>query len=297
MSSEAERTDRPPVGLGWLWLLWRKVITIPRREADARMEEALADRGGRGALDRKVVIVLVTTALCLTFLEYVGMSNRWRDAAALADTLGFPGLHDWLHATMGSSQDARINRLTWWGIGCFVAYFVIPVFVIRVVLREKLSDYGLRAGDAFRDGWIYAVFFAVMIPILWIVSLDPHFQEQYPFWRPGPGEGLWPHFYRWQFLYLLQFFALEFFFRGFMVHGLKDRMGFQAVLVMMVPYCMIHFGKPMAETIGAIIAGIALGALSLKNRSIWMGVVIHCAVALSMDLLSLWRTGHLGSWG
>ena len=60
-----------------------------------------------------------------------------------------------------------------------------------------------------------------------------------------------------------------------------------------VPYCMIHYGKPMPETFSAIGAGIVLGLMSLKTRSIWLGAVLHVAVALSMDLLALWHKGLL----
>ena len=42
---------------------------------------------------------------------------------------------------------------------------------------------------------------------------------------------------------------LEFFFRGFILHGTKQRFGFYAIFVMIIPYCMIHFGKPIVETI------------------------------------------------
>jgi membrane protease YdiL (CAAX protease family) len=63
---------------------------------------------------------------------------------------------------------------------------------------------------------------------------------------------------------------------------------------MTVPYCMIHFGKPMAETLAAIVAGIILGLMSLKTRSIWFGACLHVAVAMSMDFLSLWHKGMLG---
>ena len=75
--------------------------------------------------------------------------------------------------------------------------------------------------------------------------------------------------------------------------GLRHRFGFYAIFAMMVPYCMIHFGKPMPETFAAIIAGIVLGFMSLKTRSIWLGAAIHVAVALGMDFLSLWHNGLL----
>ena len=43
-----------------------------------------------------------------------------------------------------------------------------------------------------------------------------------------------------------------------MVHGTRERLGALSVFAMMVPYCMIHFGKPMPETVGAVIANFGL---------------------------------------
>jgi membrane protease YdiL (CAAX protease family) len=57
---------------------------------------------------------------------------------------------------------------------------------------------------------------------------------------------------------------------------------------------MIHFSKPLAECLGSILAGIALGTVALRTGSIWGGVLVHCLVAWSMDLLALYRTGQLG---
>ena len=135
---------------------------------------------------------------------------------------------------------------------------------------------------------------AVMIPIVVVVSATEGFQATYPFYKPLREEPLWPRFWIWEIAYFMQFVGLEFFFRGFLLHGVKRRFGAYAIFVMMVPYCMIHFGKPMPETLAAILAGIILGFMSLKTRSIWMGVALHVSVALSMDLCSLWRAGRFG---
>ena len=91
----------------------------------------------------------------------------------------------------------------------------------------------------------------------------------------------------WELLYAAQFLSLEFFFRGFLLHGLRRALGANAIFVMLVPYCMIHYGKPMPETIGAIGAGLILGTLAMRTRSIWGGVMIHVGVAVSMDMLAL----------
>jgi len=70
-------------------------------------------------------------------------------------------------------------------------------------------------------------------------------------------------------------------------------MGSQAIFAMVVPYVMIHFGKPMPETFAAILAGIFLGTLAMKTRSIWAGFLIHVSVAVSMDVAALLQTGGL----
>jgi len=52
--------------------------------------------------------------------------------------------------------------------------------------------------------------------------------------------------------------------------------------------------QQLTETFAAIAAGIILGLMSVKTRSIWFGVCLHVAVAMSMDFLALW---HKGMWG
>jgi membrane protease YdiL (CAAX protease family) len=62
---------------------------------------------------------------------------------------------------------------------------------------------------------------------------------------------------------------------------------------MAVPYCMIHYGKPYLETHGAIVAGVVLGSLAMRTRSIYAGFLVHVTVAFAMDFLSLMRRGAL----
>jgi membrane protease YdiL (CAAX protease family) len=97
----------------------------------------------------------------------------------------------------------------------------------------------------------------------------------------------------WWGLYALQFVALEFFFRGFLVHGLVPRFGWLAVPVMVVPYNMLHYGKPMPEALAAIVGGFVLGTLAIRTRSIWWGAALHISIAATMDLLALWHAGRL----
>ena len=227
-----------------------------------------------GTFDKKIIVITVLVALALTMNKY------------LPDILQSSAL--WKKITP-FSENPQLSDLACWIFILCTFYFVVPVVTIKIFFKEDLADYGLRWQGAFKNYWLYIVMLCVMVPLVAFFSTTQSFQAKYPFYDLAEGEKLWPYFWIWEALYFLQFFALEFFFRGFMVHGLKRRFGFYSVFVMTIPYCMIHFGKPLPETIAAIAAGIVLGTLSLKSRSILLGVAIHYSVGLMMDLAALWQ--------
>lgn len=267
----------------------------PLRETfDRAQHEALRQAVESPAVDWKVIGVLLTTAVTLTLQEYVFRSGNLDQLLRLAETLGAGRLALWVRELIVTPQDRRLAELLFWACGSLVTYVVIPGLVVKLAFRERIRDYGLKVRGIGPSSWVYLVMFAVMIGPLAYFSTTAAFQAKYPFYNPAPGEPLWPRLWVWECFYVVQFFALEFFFRGFMVQGLRRRFGFYAIFVMMVPYCMIHFGKPMPETCGAIGAGIVLGFMSLKTRSIWLGAGLHVAVAMTMDFLALWHKGLLG---
>ena len=92
-------------------------------------------------------------------------------------------------------------------------------------------------------------------------------------------------------IYMLQFFAVEFFFRGFCLFRLERFAGWYAIPIMVIPYALIHIYKPLPEALGSVAGGLILGYLAIKTRSIWPGFIVHCGIALSMDVFALMRTG------
>ena len=237
-----------------------------------------AEKTSNSNLDKKVMIILFIVAFSLLFNEYLGKFSF------LISSPKILSLHTYF-------PNFELFNLAYWVGIIIIFYLIIPLLVIKLIFKHKLSEYGLSIKGVSKSYKIYLIFFLFMVPLIVFVSASEDFQNKYPFYSPF-GESLWPNFIIWQFLYLFQFFALEFFFRGFMLHGIKKRFGFYSIWVMMIPYMMIHFGKPMIETISAVFAGIILGSLSLKSRSIWLGVAIHYSVAITMDLVSLWRKGY-----
>jgi membrane protease YdiL (CAAX protease family) len=262
-------------------------VTEPLFEAERERKDYLESENS-GGLDWEVAGVLVLVAIVLTLQEYL---LRPAEHAWLLHRLerGFSGIIN--AETWMSPENYSFGFLLYWACGQTLLYVVPPIIFIRFVCKKSLGDYGVKLKGVFSLWWMYILMLAVMLPIVIVVSRSEGFQATYPFFEPLPNEPLWPRFWIWEVVYFLQFVGLEFFFRGFLLHGIRRRFGAYAIFVMMVPYCMIHFGKPMPETFAAIVAGIILGFMSLKTRSIWMGAALHVTVALTMDTCALWRTG------
>ena len=175
----------------------------------------------------------------------------------------------------------------YWAVSSLLIRVAIPAALVVLVFRERLRDYGFRWSR--KHAGIYVGFYFAMLPLLYLASRQADFQQKYPFFAEAAEGGLPLVLY--ELCYGVQFFALEAFFRGFMIFGLQRRFGDYALLIMALPYCLIHFGKPLPETLGAIGAGLALGYLALRSGSFYLGALLHWGIALTMDLLALSARG------
>ncbi|MEO6239903.1 MAG: CPBP family intramembrane glutamic endopeptidase [Bacteroidia bacterium] len=262
--------------------LIRKLFQTTFQQAEEQLQLNSPSKG----FDWKVFVILVWTALGLTIIKYYGepiffagvLQNTGLKSAA-------ENLRNW-----ADSENASLRHLGWWVGTMLFVYLLVPMLLIKFLFHEQLSDYGWQMKGAFKDWWLYAVMLVVMLPLVIYFSSTTSFQSRYPFYNPRHDQTVTP-FLIWEIMYFAQFIGLEFFFRGFVTLGLKNRFGFYSIFIMTIPYCMIHFGKPMPETFGAIAAGLVLGMLAMKSRSIFMGVLIHYSVAITMDLCALWRKG------
>jgi uncharacterized protein len=255
-----------------------------------REEELVKQQSPVSNFDWKTIVILVWTAIGMAIIRYYGNPRFF---AEILEDRGFKESADELREWVTGTGYTQLHHLGWWVGTMFLVYFFVPLLLVRFVFKEPLANYGLSFKGAFKQWWLYALMLAIMIPLVVFFSTTKSFQDRYPFYNPAYDSSLWPNFWMWEAMYFGQFIALEFFFRGFMTLGLRHRFGYYSIFVMTIPYCMIHFGKPMPETIGAIIAGIILGTLSMKSRSIWLGVLIHYSIAITMDLCSLWRKDML----
>lgn len=270
---------------------WRTYVSDVADEADDAALQHLAEVGPAASL-RRAIIVLLAATVSLTLINFLrnGGSIAWLTAPL--SFVGFDAAADRLTAGVTDTGNVAFNRLLWWAAISVAGYTVIPIAAIKA-MRGRLVDFGAGPPPSLRSWTPYVLLFAVSVPFIALASNLPAFQERYPFYDVAPAEAWWPYLWIWWLVYALQFAALEFFFRGFMVFGLRLRLGIVAVFVMVVPYTMIHFTKPFPEALAAIVGGTVLGFLALKTRSVWPGAALHIAIAMTMDLFSLGRQGLL----
>lgn len=253
---------------------WRAIDDDINAELASKPAAVQAQARLGGAFEWRALVVLLVVCLSLTVQEY------WGERALYMELYPRQPGDDYWH----------LKSFGWWTGWRFGGYVLIPMIAILLMPGERIRDYFISPKGFIRHLWIYVGLFVLVFPAVYIASKTESFQRTYPFYK-------WANrsmtdFLIWEAMYAVQFLSLEFFFRGFMLHGLRYSMGSKAIFVMIVPYCMIHYGKPMPETLGAIGAGLILGTVAMRTRSIWGGVLIHVGVAITMDFLAV---GHCPS--
>jgi membrane protease YdiL (CAAX protease family) len=188
----------------------------------------------------------------------------------------------------------------WWFGSSVALYLVLPLALAAATRGRFHRRYGLGLGDWRAGLTLSGLFLAVMLPLtVWASTLDA-FRGMYPLagngaftlnlggGRTEPSVAL---FLAYELGYFTYFVAWEFLFRGWMLNGLLPYWGRgAAILAQMVPFAIMHLGKAELEALGSIVAGLALGVLSLRTRSFWYGALIHGVIAVLMDVLSARRS-------
>lgn len=219
------------------------------------------------------VVVFVTAGLALWAYDYYGSIHFFTSTIAPFFKIR------WAVADPAS-------YFYWYGCA-FLMLMLVPQLVVRAMTFAKkdtsIPTLGWGVGDWKLGLPAIAIFYGVMLPILCVVVWTSDFQGKYPLYDNADRSiGM---FLSYELAYALYFVAWEYFFRGFLTFSLEKTLGFWTIFVQMLPFVVMHFGKPDLEAMSSVFGGIALGYLALRTRSFWYGVFIHAATAVSLDVL------------
>ena len=254
--------------------------------ANLLREPAPAPPSGLAA-HRRLLVIAITAAAALMFNHYLAINGSLSTGAqAIAAVTG--NSPQQLLLPLQRSPWFGLYQQLWWGASLLLAYVVIPMLVLKFVLRDAVMDSGLRWGDTGKHKRYYFLFGGVMAVMALAASFSSTFLHTYPFYRLASRSVL--DLFLWECLYVLQFFCVEYFYRGFLLRSLQPSFGVNSIYISSLLYLTIHLPKPFMECVGSLLFGLILCLLAMLCRSIWGGVFVHVCLAVSMDVLSLIQT-------
>jgi uncharacterized protein len=152
-------------------------------------------------------------------------------------------------------------------------YLALPVLII-VLLKGRLKDHGFALGD-WKQGLLWTLaFVALSIATTWFsVTYIPGIKRYYQ------GEVFGPALIWNTVAYMA---AWEFFFRGFLLFGLKKLGLTGANIIQTVLFFLMHIGKPAPELYSTLLTGLIFGYLTWRCKSIFPMIIIHSSILLSV---------------
>lgn len=147
-----------------------------------------------------------------------------------------------------------------------IYYVLLPVFVILFVFKDNPLDYGFRLGN-YRIWLFYTLLTIILsIPVLLagsrFASVHQYYETQFSY-------------YEFLSSSVVILFAWEYLLRGFLLFGLKKHFGEVSIIIQMVPFVLLHLGKPEAETLSCIATGLWFGWIAYRGNSFWPAFLIH----------------------
>ncbi len=223
-------------------------------------------------LDRKIIWVLISIPLIQTFSTYFTSRRFFREN---------------FFEIFQNSSDPYLPEFLYWFSGDTLLALFPALLIIRIIFKENTSEFGFRIGDWKFGLKLSAIFIILMIIIIWFITSSQDFVSKYPLLYSTRYSFV--TFLIYQFGMLIYLLGWEFTWRGFMLFGLEKKFGFYSVFIQMIPFTLLHFGKPFLETLGSIPGGIAMGILSLRTRSFYYCVIVHFSVMFAIDTISILR--------
>ena len=203
--------------------------------------------GERLQLDWKIAVLIVVSTILLMIDSYHAQLAPWTR---------------WVPGWSATNLSTKIIDRT-------LLYFVVPMFIILLIFRQKPNEFGFTLGDWKAGITLTVVGIVLVAPLLWMISRgDTRMHDYYKAMISG---------LPWNTL--LDLFGWEFFFRGWLIFGFARKFGVEAIWLQAVPFALAHIGKPEIETLSTIFGGFAFGWLAWRTKSFIYPLLLHWFVS------------------
>ena len=227
------------------------------------LTHALDIRGMVRSDEMKPTVILILSALLLTAHRYFGSME---------------------FASRLFVSASEFERAAFMFVTAFILLGVIPAIVSKKIFKDSLNNYGIGFGDWKTGLRLTAILFPIIaITLLYPASQTSEMRLFYPFDKHAGDSYL--TFLRFEVIRGVFFYtAWEFFFRGFMLFGLRKYVGdWLAICIQTIPSCLWHIGMPTGEIFSSIAGGILFGVLALRTNSILWPLLLHYLIGVGLD--------------
>ncbi len=159
-------------------------------------------------------------------------------------------------------------------INYLVYYAILPILTILFILKKNPLDFGLRLGDYKLWSFYVAITVIIAVPVLYIGSLFSSVSQYYT-----KSFDFYNFFIRMVPLLLVW----EFILRGFLLFGLKERFKEASIIIQMVPFMLLHIGKPEIEILMCIPMGLWFGYIAYRGKSFWPAFITHAFINFTLS--------------
>jgi hypothetical protein len=160
----------------------------------------------------------------------------------------------------------------------FLTLFLLPLLFL-FLMRQNPRDYGLSLGRVRLALPLLVLISAVLTVCCRLIAEMEAMKTYYAANLRHLGD------YVYLFVtYLFIMWSWEFINRGFLLIGLKRYVGVYSVYIQLIPFVILHVGKPTFELYGSIPFGLLLGFYAYVTNSFLYCVIVHAYFATMMKV-------------
>lgn len=167
-------------------------------------------------------------------------------------------------------------------LAALVSFLVIPLLLIRFVLKGDPRSYGWRLPENALDAIIHSIpILVILLGTLMLVSRTEAFQSFYSLQGTDVVSGI-------AFLipaYLVYYLAEEFLFRGYLFHALRSKGLIFTLVANVALFALFHIHKPGVEILTAGLTALLFCLLTERTKSVLPAVLLHMIAATTLFFL------------
>lgn len=199
--------------------------------------------------------------------------------------LAYSKVYDRIYAKFGADSNPTVFHSIFFRLTGFVLFGIFSYLIFRNGYGVELDFLEIPAPHASEiAGWSIALggFFIIVAYINVRNSKTSH----YPQFKID--QWTFSHKFMTYLTWALYIIAYEFMFRGILLFGTVEEIGFYPAIILNVfLYAFVHIPKGGKEVLGCVLLGPILCILALKTQSIAIPIFVHLSLCLSNEFFSI----------